>query len=163
MAELTSRPAEGGVVPLGLAELEEVYVLDAACFPPGIAFPREVFEYCLEADDSLCLGVQDTERRLAGFIVVQAKSFRTAQIVTVDVRADYRRRGVADLLMRAVLERLAERGMRRVDLQVAVDNAAGQALYRKWGFVEGRRLKDYYRRGLDAFQMAKTIGNAGAD
>jgi ribosomal-protein-alanine N-acetyltransferase len=37
-------------------------------------------------------------------------------------------------------------GVRRLHLEVAEDNLAGQALYQGLGFREVRRRRDYYRR-----------------
>jgi len=153
-----SRPPQGGEIrALESADLDPTYQLDQVCFPPGIAFEREVFEYCLQSPDCLALGVKNAAGKLVGFIIIQAKGKTTAQIVTIDVEPAHRRQGIADRLLAAALEILARNEIRRVYLQVAVDNQPGQTLYRKWGFTAKQTLKDYYLPGMDALMMAREL------
>ena len=48
-------------------------------------------------------------------------------------------------------------GAKRIFLEVAEDNAAGLALYRKLGFVEAGRRKRYYERPGNARVDALTL------
>jgi RimJ/RimL family protein N-acetyltransferase len=59
----------------------------------------------------------------------------------------WRGRGVGSALMAAAIERAREDGhLHKLALEVFAHNAAGIALYRKFGFVEeGRRIKHYRR------------------
>ena len=74
----------------------------------------------------------------------------------VAVDAEYRRRGVADALMRAVMGELAERCIKRVHLLVRHDNTAAKALYEKYGFAAMSVRKGYYG-GADAIAMTRII------
>ena len=55
-----------------------------------------------------------------------------AIVLNVYVEPAWRRRGIADALMRAVLDGLAERGIRRIVLHASDD---GRRLYERLGFV----------------------------
>jgi ribosomal protein S18 acetylase RimI-like enzyme len=60
---------------------------------------------------------------------------------------DWRGRGVGSALLEAAIEWARERRLHKLALGVFPHNAAGIALYRKYGFVEeGRRVKHYRRQ-----------------
>jgi ribosomal protein S18 acetylase RimI-like enzyme len=61
-----------------------------------------------------------------------------AIILNVYVEPGWRRRGVAEALMRAVLDALAERGIRRVVLHASAD---GRRLYERLGFVPTNEMR----------------------
>jgi [ribosomal protein S18]-alanine N-acetyltransferase len=151
------RHPEGEILTLSHADAGAAYQLDQLCFPPGIAFDREVFEYCLASPDCLALGVKAGKGKLLGFIILQSKGKQTAQVVTIDVQPKHRRPGLADRLRAMALSILTRNQIRRIYLQVAPDNKPGQALYRKWGFQPKSLIKDYYGEGLDALMMAREL------
>jgi RimJ/RimL family protein N-acetyltransferase len=63
------------------------------------------------------------------------------------IAREWRGRGVGSALMAAAIEWARERGLHKLSLGVFAHNAAGIALYRKFGFVEeGRRIKQYRRQ-----------------
>jgi GNAT superfamily N-acetyltransferase len=61
-----------------------------------------------------------------------------AIVLNVYVEPEWRRRGVADALMRAVLDALAERGIRRIVLHASED---GRRLYERLGFVPTNEMR----------------------
>ncbi len=65
-------------------------------------------------------------------------------VTDVAVLPAYRRRGIASALIGALLARLAERGTRRVYLEVRESNAPAIALYRSFSFSPCGRRKRYY-------------------
>ena len=73
------------------------------------------------------------------------------------VTREWRGRGVGSALLAAAIESARERGLHKLSLAVFPHNAAGIALYRKFGFVEeGRRIKHYRRSSgelWDAVEM----------
>ncbi len=63
------------------------------------------------------------------------------------IAREWRGRGVGSALMAAAIDWARERGLHKLSLGVFAHNAAGIALYRKYGFVEeGRRIKHYRRQ-----------------
>jgi ribosomal protein S18 acetylase RimI-like enzyme len=66
--------------------------------------------------------------------------------VGMAIAREWRGRGVGSALMEAAIAWARERGLHKLSLSVFPHNAAGIALYRKFGFVEeGRRVKQYRR------------------
>jgi ribosomal-protein-alanine N-acetyltransferase len=67
-----------------------------------------------------------------------------AHISTIAVRAGYRRQGLGELLLVALLEEARRLDALRATLEVRVSNVAAQALYAKYGFEQAGRRKAYY-------------------
>jgi len=77
-----------------------------------------------------------------------------AHISTLATHRDWRRRGIGELLLLAMLDGAAESGMRAMTLEARVSNVRAQALYRKYGFeVVGERKQYYSDNGEDALIM----------
>ncbi|MGB9593930.1 MAG: ribosomal protein S18-alanine N-acetyltransferase, partial [Anaerolineae bacterium] len=77
-----------------------------------------------------------------------------AHISTLAVAPPYRRRGVGELLLLAMIEEAQRRGAAAVTLEVRVSNLPAQRLYEKYGFtVQGRRVRYYSDNGEDAYIM----------
>jgi len=80
-----------------------------------------------------------------GFILMRTVADE-AEILTLAVRPDARRRGLgAELVARGAAD-AAARGATRLFLEVADDNDAARALYARAGFEEAGRRPRYYAR-----------------
>lgn len=79
------------------------------------------------------------------------------------IAREWRGRGVGSALMAAAIDWSRERGLHKLSLGVFAHNAAGIALYRKYGFVEeGRRSKQYRRQSgelWDTIEMGLMLGD----
>jgi ribosomal-protein-alanine N-acetyltransferase len=85
----------------------------------------------------------------AGFALLERVEDE-AEILTLGVRPDCRKQGIAAGLLAQGCGELARLGARCVHLEVAADNEAALALYRRTGFAETGRRPAYYRRGAGA-------------
>jgi ribosomal-protein-alanine N-acetyltransferase len=87
-----------------------------------------------------------------------------AELLTLAVSAQHRRRGVAGALLRAVIERSRRQGARQLFLEVGVDNPGAHSLYSQAGFVEVGRRAAYYRRPTgfaDALVLRLALSDGG--
>ena len=87
-----------------------------------------------------------------------------AEILTVAVEPDHRRKGAGWLLLQGAIHVLADAGVDRVFLEVAEDNLAAIRLYGSGGFVVVGRRKGYYRRdslAVDAQVLQLKLNTAG--
>ena len=101
----------------------------------------------VEGEDGALLG-------WAGVMVVQD----TAEILTVGVVPEARRRGLARLMLADLLAEAVRRGALEAFLEVRVDNETARALYRSEGFAEIGRRRGYYDAGrVDAVTMRKEL------
>lgn len=85
--------------------------------------------------------------------------------VGMAVHDDWQGQGIGTALMAALID-MADNwyNLRRVELEVFTDNAAGLALYRKFGFEVEGTLRDYaFRNGAyaDAYVMSRLNPKAG--
>ena len=75
-------------------------------------------------------------------------------IVTIAVRPECRRQGIAEVLLVAALEAAVEAGQDEVTLEYRISNHAARALYEKYGFTEvGVRARYYSDNQEDAVLM----------
>jgi RimJ/RimL family protein N-acetyltransferase len=82
---------------------------------------------------------------VVGSIHVDARRFGVGE-VGMAIARPWRGRGVGSALLDAAIEWARERDLHKLSLGVFPHNAAGLALYRKYGFVEeGRRVKHIRR------------------
>ncbi len=81
-----------------------------------------------------------------------------AHISTIATHLQWRRRGIGELLLLALIDGGAEAGAHVMTLEVRVSNVNAQALYRKYGFqIEGQRKNYYSDNGEDAWIMTTPI------
>jgi len=87
----------------------------------------------------------EADGEIVGSIHVERSRFGFGEI-GMAVARDWRGRGVGSALLAAAIDWASREGMHKLSLSVFPHNAAGIALYRKFGFVEeGRRVKQYRR------------------
>jgi ribosomal-protein-alanine N-acetyltransferase len=96
----------------------------------------------------------------AGFVLARVAADE-AEILTLAVARASRERGLGKELVNRAMGLAAAEGAERMFLEVAEDNAAGQALYLALGFAEiGRRPAYYGKPGLarkDALLMSRNL------
>ncbi|HLR96922.1 MAG TPA: ribosomal protein S18-alanine N-acetyltransferase [Jiangellaceae bacterium] len=77
---------------------------------------------------------------------------------TLAVLDGHQRRGIGTVLLRAALAEAESRGVRRMLLEVRVDNDAALALYRREGFERLIRRRGYYGAGrYDGLVMRRVM------
>jgi len=81
---------------------------------------------------------------VAGYVGSQTVLGET-DMMNVAVRPEFRRQGVAEALIEALIEGLKARQSHCLTLEVRDSNAPARALYEKLGFLEVGRRKNYYR------------------
>lgn len=80
------------------------------------------------------------------------------QITNIAVHPDFRRRGMGDALVKALLRYAKDERLDTVTLEVRASNAAAIALYRRNGFAEvGRRKAFYTKPTEDAIIMTARV------
>jgi ribosomal-protein-alanine N-acetyltransferase len=94
--------------------------------------------------------------RVAGFLVVML-SGDTAEIESVAVATELRRRGVGLALCRHAMRWAAERGASHMELEVRSQSVGARALYTLLQFKEQGLRKGYYQRPKDDAVLMSTI------
>jgi ribosomal-protein-alanine N-acetyltransferase len=159
------------VEPMTLADLDQVMAIEQLSFPTP--WSRRAYEYEITQNKhSTMLVVRATAplgHRLSWLLHRLGISRQSSvlgyagawllvdeiHLSTIAVHPQWRERGLAELLLIAVLERGAQMGAQRATLEVRVSNSAAQGLYHKYGFETVGSQKRYYAdNNEDAYIMA---------
>jgi ribosomal protein S18 acetylase RimI-like enzyme len=139
------------------SDLQELLRLEALCFRTD-RLSRRSFRRWLRHDDCVFLVCSTDAGELCGYIlVILRRGTRLARLYSLAVDPSFRGRGLAgELTRQAELDSRAA-GALYMRLEVATDNVAGIALYRKAGYRPFGLYHDYYDDHGDAVRMEKCI------
>ena|SRR6266850_798432 len=129
--------------------------LDQSCFPPEISYSKTTLRYFLTIPSADCV-VALEGNHIVGFILSEENP-PLAHIITLDVAAKERRRGVGAALLEKLESNLSARGVRSILLETATDNEAAVAFWQRHGYRSEAVLKRYYLGRIDAYEMRKIL------
>ena len=130
------------ILPMDETHVPHIAELETLCFSD----PWSEASIAAELSNPLsCWLVAMEGERLAGYIGSQTVMGET-DMMNVAVHPDFRRQGVAQALILALVEALKARGSHWLMLEVRGSNAPARALYAKLGFAEVGRRKNYYSK-----------------
>ncbi len=136
-------------------DLDAAFRLDQACFEPGIAYDRGELAWLMRRPGALGLAVEE-RGRLVAFAIAERRG-RSGHLVTIDIAASARRRGLGRRLFAEASRRLRDEGAEEIRLEVDVRNRGAIRFYESLGFETTRTLRSYYGRGLDGNEMVRKI------
>jgi [ribosomal protein S18]-alanine N-acetyltransferase len=142
------------------SDFDALYSLDRACYPPGIAYSRSMLRWFLKQPGAICIVAEDAnvgaDAEIKAFVLVEAEP-PLGHIITLDVAAECRRSGLGTELTMAAENTLAMNGVREVELEAAIDNAAGIAFWTRHGYRTVGTIPRYYLDRVDALCMTKFL------
>jgi len=136
------------------ADLDRIQEIEQASFGND-AYDRNLFADFLDNCGDLFL-VVERRNRICGYIVTCTGGHR-AELVSIAVNPDERKKGAASVLLESTLRRLRRRGVPRLVLMVRLTNTPARAFYEKYGFHRVRKVKKYYEDGEDGLLMTKEL------
>lgn len=101
--------------------------------------------------------VADLDGHPVGFLAAVVSAEGQARILMFAVAAGFRDRGIGTQLMNAFIARCAERGMRRIELEVRKSNERGIRFYQRYTFEIGYLMPAFYTDGEDGYKMFKAL------
>ncbi|CAM4011888.1 ribosomal protein S18-alanine N-acetyltransferase [Alkalicoccus chagannorensis] len=122
-------------------DLDGVMDVEHASF--STAWTREAFYQELIKNRFAHYFIAETTERIIGYCglwVIHGDS----HITNIAVHPDYRRRGVGEGLLEAVMGMAVTLAADTLSLEVRVSNEAAQKMYRKFGFENGGIRRGYY-------------------
>lgn len=134
--------------------LPQVQRIEQQCF--SLPWTEAMIRMQLQPDSHVFL-TAETEGVVVGYVGM-LYVLDEGYISNVAVRPDFRRRGVAEALLRALEARSRALRLSFLTLEVRAGNAAAVALYEKRGYrVVGRRKNYYEKPTEDAILMTLTL------
>lgn len=123
------------------AQLEQIQAIERQCF--SCPWTLDQLRSQLSDDRHVFLAAVAENGAVLGYVGMMFV-LDEGYISNVAVAPAYRRQGVADALISALMMRAEELGLAFVTLEVRAGNEPAKALYAKHGFVSVGRRKNYY-------------------
>jgi ribosomal-protein-alanine N-acetyltransferase len=132
----------------GPADAATLAALHAASFARG--WDEASMAQFLAAPSCLCLVASSASAKTPqGFLIARAADDE-AEILTLAVLPESRRRGLARALLAEAIATLSAAGAKRLFLEVEESNVPARRLYQTFGAVPVGERKAYYEHGADA-------------
>ena len=138
------------------SDFDALYILDRACYPPGIAYSRSMLRWFLKQPGAICIVAEDADLQIRAFVLAEADP-PLGHVITLDVATENRRSRLGTELTVAAENALAANGVREIELETAIDNAAGIAFWTRHGYRTVGTIPRYYLDRVDALCMTKTL------
>ncbi|MBA2360117.1 MAG: ribosomal protein S18-alanine N-acetyltransferase [Actinobacteria bacterium] len=128
---------------LTLADLAAIERIERIAYPTP--WSRSMFAGEIAKHSSICLGAIDTDAAgcLAGYLII-SRYADAWHVMNVAVEEEYRRRGIATLLLNRLFELTSADDRRGYTLEVRVSNEQAIKLYERLGFVSRGIRRGYY-------------------
>ena len=141
------------IIRMNESHVASVAAIEKECFGRDAWSERSVAGELTNALALWLVAVEDG--RVAGYVGSQTVCNET-DMMNVAVTADFRRRGIGEQLVTALVEELKAIESHCLTLEVRASNTPAQAMYEKLGFVEiGRRPRYYQNPKEDALILRK--------
>jgi ribosomal-protein-alanine N-acetyltransferase len=138
-----------------------MFRLDEACFAEEFRFDRESMRKFAEEQNAIVRVAEKDGGEMVGFVIVHVESVATGwrgYVVTLDVAAEWRQKGLGRRLMREAEACAVTAGVRWMQLHVFTGNAGAIRFYERLGYERIRERRGFYgAAGLDAFVYGKEL------
>jgi [ribosomal protein S18]-alanine N-acetyltransferase len=144
--------------PMQQADVERLVALAQGLFAGDPPWTAEHFEAELTGvPDTRWYVVAEADGQVAAYAGLMV-SGDIADVQTLAVAPNYQRRGIATMLLAALIKEANRRGASTLLLDVRADNDAALALYRRHDFQQISRRRGYYDAGrVDALILRRVL------
>lgn len=135
-------------------DLKRIIEIEESSFAAD-AYPRENFEnlYKKYPDDFI---VAEKNSNIVGYIIAYENS-GFFNFDSIAVNKKYRGLGIGKLLVNFMLDRSRKRGLKKASLEIRPTNKIALSFYKNLGFKIVRIIKNYYKKGENAYRMEKIM------
>lgn len=127
------------------ADIEEVATIEKSIF--SMPWSAESFQDSLALEHTIYL-IAEVDGNIAGYCGMY-KLFHEGEIVNVAVKPEYRKLGVANIMLKELLRLGAESEVDTFLLEVRESNQAARSLYDKLGFSQMGIRKNFYEKPVE--------------
>jgi ribosomal-protein-alanine N-acetyltransferase len=145
--------------PMNIADLDDVMTIERSSFrfPWSLGFFRQELQVACARSI-----VAEADSKIIGYVLFWVLP-GAMDIHNIAVHANYRRRGIARILLRRVIDEAKRQSISRVLLEVRRSNLPAQKLYEGMGFMTTGVRKGYYSdNGEDAFAMTLELNTSAS-
>ena len=128
------------LIPTGKNHIESIAELEKMCF--SVPESKKSLEESLQSDMALYF-TAFSDGAFVGYITSYV-SFDTADILSIAVAEEHRRKGFGRMIMLGFIGECKKRGIARITLEVRQSNSAAKGLYESIGFFAVGKRKGYY-------------------
>ena len=128
------------IEPMTVDDIAQVAEIERQIF--SIPWSEKAFRDSMESDNTIYIVAKENDN-VAGYAGMYL-SFEEGNITNVAVNPLSRRKGIGEKIVRDILNRAYEKGVRDVFLEVRETNSVAIALYEKIGFKEEGIRKNFY-------------------
>ena len=136
-----------------------MFTLDRVCFEQRFRFSLHTMRDFAEAPGAVSV-VAEADGAVVGFCIAEVEG-EVVYLVTIDVDPEWRRGGLAQSMVGWIAARAWDKGARRVDLHVFVENEAAIRFYERLGFGLVGTVPGFYGHGSDALYYSRRMGFGG--
>lgn len=127
------------------SDIERAAELEKALF--GMPWSKETLEGCLGNRLYYCY-VAEKKEQPVGYILLMVAAGEM-ELLRIAVDKAFHRQGVADALMKTMLNEADRHSIKAITLEVRSHNEAAIQLYKKYAFVSEGIRKNYYHNPAD--------------
>jgi ribosomal-protein-alanine N-acetyltransferase len=134
-------------------DLPEILKIEEGALPNP--YPLGYLRFLAKGNPDTFL-VAENESGIVGYIIADVRRRNEGHLISIAVREDERRQGIARSLIGEVDSRFMALGVKVVRLEVRANNAPAINLYHSVGYQDIGLMRGYYRDGEDAISMVAT-------
>jgi ribosomal-protein-alanine N-acetyltransferase len=136
--------------PATLNDLHAISHIEDESFPNP--YPRILIERLIRDNADTFLVAVDHSKKVMGYCIVSVDG-TFAHLISIAVKQNNRRKGIATALLKEQLAYLEEHDVREIWLEVSAKNTDAIDLYLKLGFTAAETIQSYYSDGSAALRM----------
>jgi len=136
-------------------DLDQILQITFDTFPER--YDPNVFISLHQACPNCFLVAEVVPGRIVGFLMGSKTDVDSARILLLAVKRDYRRRGIGSKILKMFLRDMLLQNIKKVELEVRVDNKLALDFYRKHGFYIVDIIPNFYYDNQSAYVLRKML------
>lgn len=130
-------------------DIQQISEIEGRCFPKG-AWTKEQIEKSFNSDGFFSVLFEDN--KIQGYLGAVLNEWE-AEIAFIAVDFPFRRQGIAQLMIKSLIDFAKSTKRDKIFLEVRASNLSAKSLYEKMGFKQYNLRKNYYEGTEDAVCM----------
>lgn len=136
-------------------DLSQLLEIETALFQES-SWDEKFFLYEMHENPYSAIYVDESDGVIRGYMDFWI-AYENAELSNIAVREEFQNQGIANGLMKHMMNIIHQKGCIQASLEVRVSNDPAVHLYEKFGFQKVGKRKHYYENGEDAYLMVKEV------